>query len=161
EFLQKYAGNKEANSAKYGLALCLVEGGEKDYPAAVEQLQAIAGAKEMPEHPYVLYYLGLARRGIGVTELEQAAAKPQEAPSHRAAAAQQFTQAEQQFAAAATGFTAKLKAGDAKALPLEGAWAARARCDQAEMQLRTQKVREARETTAPFTDDKSPLGRSR
>src|SRR5262249_32751703 len=51
EFLQKHSGNKEANSAKYGLAVCLIDGREKDYPAAVEQLQSLAGAKEMPEHP--------------------------------------------------------------------------------------------------------------
>src|SRR5262249_22041384 len=48
EFLQKYGGHKEANASKYGLALCLIDGSEKDYPAAVEQLQGIAGAKGMP-----------------------------------------------------------------------------------------------------------------
>src|SRR5262249_34753399 len=104
EFLQKFGGHKEANPAKYGLALCLIEGREKDYPAAVEQLQSIAGAKEMPEHPFVLYYLGLARRGIGIRELEQALAKPAEAKARRDAAAQHFGQAEQQFAAAAALF---------------------------------------------------------
>lgn len=161
EFLQKHGGHKEANAAKYGLALCQIDGREKDYPAAVEQLQSIAAAKEMPEHPFVLYYLGLARRGIGVKELEQALAKPQEAAGRRNAAAQQFAQAEQQFAAAAAVFTAKIKTTDAKAPPLELEWAARARCDQAEMQLRAQKPKEARETTAAFTDDQSLLAKSR
>jgi TolA-binding protein len=163
EFLQKHGNHKEANAAKYGLALCLIEGREKDYPAAVEQLQSIAGAKDMAEHPFVLYYLGLAKRGLGVKELELALAKPPEAQARRNTATQHFTQAEQHFGAATAAFTAKSKppAADIKELPLEWEWAARARCDQAEMQLRIQKIKETRETVAPFTDDKSPLAKSR
>jgi TolA-binding protein len=161
EFLQKYGGHKEANSAKYGLALCLIDGREKDFPAAVEQLQGLAGAKETPEHPFVLYYLGLARRGIGVKELELALAKPPEAQNRRNAAAQQFAQAEQHFAAATAAFTAKIKNADTKELPIELQWAARACCELAEMQLRGNKAKEARETTAAFADDKSPLARSK
>jgi TolA-binding protein len=161
EFLQKYGGHKEANAAKYGLALCLIDGREKDFPAAVEQLQGLAGVKEMPEHPFVLYYLGLARRGIGVKELELALAKPPEAKDRRNAAAQHFAQAEQHFAAAMAAFTARIKAVDAKEPPIELHWAARARCELAEMQLRGNKAKEARETTAAFTDERSPLARSK
>src|SRR5262249_17806069 len=97
----------------------------------------------------------------GVKELEQALAKPQEAKDRRSAAAQQFAQAEQQFAAAATVFTTRIKATDAKEPPIELQWAARARCDQAEMQLRGSKAKEARETTAGFADEKSTLARSK
>src|SRR5262249_28266987 len=117
--------------------------------------------KDMPEHAHVLYYLGLARRGAGVKELGQAEVKPQEAQARRAAATQQFAQAEQQFGAAAAAFTAKIKPTDAKAPPPELEWAARARCDQAEMQLRNLKSKEAHETTTAFTDDKSPVAKSR
>jgi TolA-binding protein len=161
EFLQKYGGNKEANAAKYGLALSLIDGREKDYQGAVDQLQALAGAKDMPEHPFVLYYLGLARRGLGIQELEQALSKPQEAKQRRDTAAQQFAQAEQQFAAAASAFTSKIKETQAKEPPIEMQWAARARCDQAEMQLRANKAKEAREITAAFADEMSPLARSK
>ena len=115
----------------------------------------------MPEHPYVLYYLGLARRGVGIKELEQALAKPQETKARRDAAAQHFVQAEQQFAAATALFAAKIKVTDSKEPPRELEWAARGRCDQAEMQLRVQKTKEARETTATFTDEKSLLARSK
>jgi tetratricopeptide (TPR) repeat protein len=163
EFLQKYGGHKEAPAARYGLALCLLDGPEKDCQAAVNELQAIAGAKEMPEHPFVLYYLGLARRGLGVKALESALAKPQEAAAHRKTANQRFGEAEQNFAAAIPALAAKVKpaAADAKELPVELEWAARSRCDQAEMQLRLSKPKEARDTAAPFFDDKSPLAKSR
>jgi TolA-binding protein len=161
EFLQKYGNHKEANAAKYGLALCLIDGREKDYQGAVDQLQALAGAKDMPEHPFVLYYLGLARRGLGIKELELALSKPQEAKERRNAATQHFAQAEQQFAAAVTAFATKIKDTGAKEPPMELQWAARARCDQAEMQLRGNKAKEARETTAGFVDEKSLLARSK
>src|SRR5262249_9225436 len=122
---------------------------------------SIAGAKDMPEHASVLYYLGLAKRGVGVKELELALAKPPEAQNRRNTAAQHFTQAEQHFAAAAAAFAAKSKPTAAKEPPSEWQWVARARCDQAEMQLRLQKAKEARATTASFADDQSPLAKSR
>src|SRR5262249_14613568 len=93
EFLQKFGGHKNANLARYGLALALLDGPDKDYQGAVENLQPLAGSKEMPEHPFVLYYLGLARRGLGVRELAQAAQKPNEAPQRRQTANQRFDEA--------------------------------------------------------------------
>jgi TolA-binding protein len=163
EFLQKYGGHKEVPAARYGLALCFIDGPERDYQAAVNELQAVAGAKEMLEHAFVQYYLGLARRGLGVKALELALAKPQEAPGHRNTANQRFAEAEQNYATAIPLFTAKAGAvaADPKELPVDLEWAARARCDQAEMQLRLLKNKEARDTATPFTDDKSPLARSR
>ena len=80
EFLSKYGQHKEIPSARYGLALCLVEGPAKDYTAAVEQLQQLATNKEFAEYPYVLYYLALSQRGLGVREQAAAVAKPSEAP---------------------------------------------------------------------------------
>jgi TolA-binding protein len=163
EFIQKYNNHKEAPSAHYGLALCLLDGPERDYNAAALELQPLTNAKQMPEHAFVLYYLGLAKRGQGVAALALAVSQPQQAAQHRAAAGQRFDEAAQQFAAAVTAFTAKVKAPppDAKELPIDLEWAARARCDQAEMQLRTLKTKEARQTATPFTDKKSPLAKSR
>ena len=65
EYLQKFAGNKEANQARYGLALALIEGPTREYGPALEQLNPLAGIKELPELPYVLYYQGLCNRGLG------------------------------------------------------------------------------------------------
>ena len=82
EFLAKYGGHKNAPAARYGLALALLDGPDKDYAAAADQLQPLAGDLRFPDHAYVLYYLGLARRGQGVKELAQA--KPQDLPQRRA-----------------------------------------------------------------------------
>src|SRR5438105_12424677 len=45
EFLQKFPNHKDAASAHYGLALSLIDGPDKDYNAAVAELQPLAGAK--------------------------------------------------------------------------------------------------------------------
>jgi TolA-binding protein len=157
EFLDKFVDNhKDAPSARYGLALALLDGPERDYQRALDALQPLAGAKEFSDYPFVLYYLGLAQRGLGVREVAQAEAKPQEAPQRRAAANGRFEEASKQFAAAVAAFTARAPAqvpADAKELPVDLEWAARARCDLAEMQLRTAKMKEAQATAAPFVKD--------
>jgi TolA-binding protein len=156
EFLAKHGNHKEAPTAHYGLALTLLALPEKDYQGAVEQLQPLAGNKEFAEHPHVLYQLGLAQRGLGVKALSLAAAKPQEAAGQRTVANQRFEEASRQFATAVTAFTARAKepTADVKELPLVWEWAARARCDQAEMLARLNKSKETREAVAPFLDDK-------
>jgi TolA-binding protein len=161
EFLGKFGNHKEAPSAHYGLALCLLEGPERDYNGAVEQLQPLLGNKDLPEHPFVLYHFALAKRGQGVRELAEAAAKPNEAPQRRNNANQRFGEALPQFAAAGAAFAARAKEppADAKELPVDLEWAARARCDEAEMQLRLLKAKEAQATAAPFL--KAPLAKSR
>jgi cellulose synthase operon protein C len=90
-----------------------------------------------------------------VKELAEAIAKPQETPQRKANAKQRFEEAAAQFAAAVPVFSAKLKPppADAKELPVDWEWAARARCDLAEMQLRTQKVKEAQATADLFVKD--------
>src|SRR5262245_52326518 len=40
EFLRTYGGHKDAVLARYGLGISLVEGPQKDFPAAIEALQA-------------------------------------------------------------------------------------------------------------------------
>jgi TolA-binding protein len=156
EYLGKYGGNKDAPGARYGLALALLEMPEKDYQGAVEQLQPLASNKEFADRPYVLYYLGLAQRGLGTRELAQAVAKPQEANQRRGTANQRFEEAGKQFAAAWSAFTERVKrpaADTIKELPIDLEWAARARCDLAEMQLRTRKTKEAQETAVLFLKD--------
>lgn len=161
EFLGKYPNHKEAPSARYGLALALLEGPERDYNGAVEQLQPLLGNKDLPEHPFVLYHFALAKRGQGVRELAEAAAKPNEAPQRQNNANQRFNEALPPFAAAEAAFQARAKqpAADARELTTDQEWAARARCDVAEMQLRLHKLKEAQATAAPFL--KGPLTKSR
>jgi TolA-binding protein len=162
EFLTRFGGHKQAASARYGLALCLLDGVPKNYAEARDLLQAIAANKDLPEHAGVLYHLGLAHRGLGIAELAQAEARPQEAPPRRAAANQRFEEAARHFAASQAAYTAKapeVPAGKGP-LPLDREWAARACCDQAEMQLRLLKTKEAQATAAPFLRD-PVLSRSR
>jgi TolA-binding protein len=155
EFLNKFGNQKEATSARYGLALCLIEGPTKDYKGAIEQLQPLVPNKDLPEHPFVLYYLGLSERGLGTQALAQALAKPQEAKQHRDFAGQRFEVASKHFAAAVDDFTARIPKTEksAKEMPIEREWTARARCDQAEMLLRLHKAKEARTLAEPFLQD--------
>src|SRR5438132_378569 len=155
EFLGRYGNHKEAGSARYGLALCLIEGPDKDYSAAIEQLQACVNNKEFSEHAKALYYLGFSQRGLGIRELAQAEARPQEAAQRQAAARQRFEQAANQFEATVAAFAvnAKTSPAEAKQLSIDEEWVARARCDLAEMQLRAGKGREAQAATEPFAKD--------
>ena len=101
-----------------------------DVAYLIEQLQPLVGNKAMPEHPFVLYYLGLSKRALGLNELAQAAAKPNEAAQRRQNANGRFTEAAQHFAAAAAAFKERVKPdGGAKDLPVDQEWVARRRPD--------------------------------
>jgi outer membrane protein assembly factor BamD (BamD/ComL family) len=163
EFLNKFGGHKEVLSARLGLALALMDGPAKDYNGAIENLQGLAGNKEFPEFASALYYLGLAKRALGIKELAEGVAKPNVAAQRRDAANRRFEEAAQHFAGASAAFIAKTKlpADDAKVLTADWEWAARARCDQAEMLLRVNKVKEAQAGAEPFVKDKEILYKSR
>src|SRR5262245_56673914 len=155
EFLQKYGGHKEANSARYGLALCLIEGPERNYTEALQHLQPAAGDKNNPDHPFALYHTGHAQRALGLAELAQAVAKPSEAQQRRNTAAQRFEEAQKSFAASIKAFTDRVPKPDPdKDIPADLEWAARARCDQAEMLMRLLKPKDALAIVAPFLDDR-------
>ncbi len=156
EFLGKFGNHKDAPAARYGLALSLIDGPDKDYNGAVEQLQTLVNAKDAPDYPFYVYYFGLAQRGQGVKALAQIPAKPNEAPQLKDQARGRFDEAAKQFTAAVAAFSGRVKAPDpdAKELPIDLEWAARARCDLAEMQLRLLRPKEARDAVSPFTEDK-------
>lgn len=162
EFLQRFGGQADAAAAKYGLALCLLEQPQPKYQEARDLLQSLAGNKNVPDYAAIVYHLGLALRGLGVEELRLAEERPNEAPQRLNTAQQRFTEATPQFAAAVAAYAALVKEPPAapKPLPAELEWAARARCEQAEMELRTQKLKEAQATAAPFLKD-PVLSRSR
>ena len=154
EFLQKFGGHAQANAARYGLGLAYLEAPERNYEKALENFNPLANTGGVPEHPYALYHAGLCFRGLGLKELEQATAKPNEAAPFKQRADGRFNEAAQRFALAVTAFTAKLpKDAPADTIPGELAWAARARCDQAEMELRVGKLKEAKATAEPFAKD--------
>jgi TolA-binding protein len=155
EFLGKFGNHKEANSARYGLSLALLESQPPDFQGALEQLQPLAGNKDFADYPFVLYYLGSSQRGLGIKELDQAVAKPGEAGQRRSQAQQHFEEAARQFAAATQAFAARVKdsKSDAKQLPPDLEWSTLAKCDQAEMLIRLLKAKEAQALTSSFVKD--------
>jgi TolA-binding protein len=155
EFLTKFANHKDASSAKYSLALCLLESPERNFAEAQTLLKGLADLKDYPDLPSVQYHLGLALRNLGMLDLEVAQAKPNEAVQRRNQAQQRFQEALTPLGEAVKGFEAKAKSApaDAKELPIDLEWAARARCEQAEMFLRLQKPKEAQAVTVGFVKD--------
>lgn len=154
EFLQKFGGHARAIDARYGLALTYLELPERKYPEAVEQLQQVAGNRNFADYRFAVYHLGLARRAQGVAELNQALAKPNEAAQRKQAANQRFTEALQQFTAASSAFKERARPDPlAKEPPIDVEWLARSLCDQAEMELRLGKAKEAQQTSMPFVKD--------
>ncbi len=156
EFLSRFGNEKNAPAARYGLALSLIDGPDKDYNAAADQLRTLVNSKDSPDYPFYVYYLGLAQRGQGVKALAQIRAKPSDAPQLKDQARGRFDEAARQFAAAVAAFAGRVQApdADAKELPADLEWAARARCDLAEMQLRLLRPKEARDAVAPFVEGK-------
>lgn len=155
EFLAKFATHKEAPSAKFNLAQALLESPERNYAEAQTLLQELAKLKDYPDLPQVQYHLGLTLRNMGMLDLEIAQAKPNEAAQRRNQAQQRFQDAVTPFGEAVKGFEARAKnaPADAKELPVDLEWAARARCEQAEMLLRLQKPKEAQGVTVGFVKD--------
>jgi TolA-binding protein len=160
EFLQKFGGHPQANAARYQLALAHLDSPDRNYDKALEALGPLLGNTGLPEHPFALYHAGLCLRGQGLRELDGALAKPNEAAQFKQRADPKFNEAASRFAAALAAFTAKLpkEPGDKPAPELD--WAARSRCDQAEMELRVGKFKEAKATAEPFTKD-ARLAKSR
>lgn len=165
EFIQQYPQHKDLLAARYGLALALIEGDPKDYPAAVAELTQVVAREDFPDRPFAFYYLGAAQRGIGYQALEQAEAKPNEAPNWRAQAKQNFENAAKNFAIAAAALAARVDVAKEPARPAGGgktgepeparpspdiSWLARSLCDQCEMILRLERFKEAAELANSF-----------
>jgi TolA-binding protein len=153
EFLQKFGGHPQANTARYQLALAYLDSPERNFDKAMEALGPIVGNAGLPEHALALYHAGLCARGLGLRELAQMAAKPNEAQQIKQRADGRFVEAAQRFAQAAAAFSAKWPKEAGETPPPDLDWAARSRCDQAEAELRVGRLKEAKATTEPFTKD--------
>lgn len=155
EFLSRYGGRKEAASARYGLALALLDSPERKFDEARNLLQGLANDNNFPNRHLARYYLAVAVRSQGLHELNEGEARPNEMPQRRASAQRRFEEALPLFTAALTGFTdrAKNEKVEGKELPVAVEWTARARCDLAEMQVRLNRAKDARSTAEPFVKD--------
>lgn len=162
EYLKLAYSRADAASARYGLALCLIEGAEKDYRGAVELLTVASAVKDLPERPYVLYQLGAAYRGMGDQAAALPATRPVDEARNKERADAWFRYAAINFGLAVEAFGVNPPAIDPQVnqLPTQIEWANRARCDQAEMQLRIGRAKEAQAAVETLATDKA-LARSR
>lgn len=142
EYLQKFGGHKEAVAARYGLGLALLDLPEPDYARALEALQGAAQDSNFPQRGHALYYAGIARRGMGQKELHPGLRNPAELAQRQQAALPHFTEAARLFAQAADVL--------GQSQPPAPDWVARARCDQAEMELLLGRPQEARKAVEPL-----------
>ena len=145
ELLQKFGGYKDANAARYGLGLALLDLPDRNYQKALEAFMPAANDAKFADRGLALYHAGVCQRGLGHKELAEAAVRPNELPQRLNNARPKFTEAEKLFTQAREAFEKKT--------PPDSEWAARARCDTAEMELRLGKTKEARTTVEPFVKD--------
>ncbi len=145
EFLQKFGNHKDAHSARLGLALAILDLPDRNYQQAIDTLNPAAGDANFADRPLALYYLASSYRGLGMKEIVEGIAKPNEMPQRQQNATGRFNEALKYFGQAREGFEKKN--------PPDAEWAARSRCDTAEMELRLNKVKEARATAEPFEKD--------
>lgn len=158
EFIQRFGGHPQIASARYGLALALLELPNRDFDAIVSTLEPVAGANNAPEHPYILYTLGVGYRGQGNAFLNQMVGKTGgERDQLRDRANDRFKNAARLFGDALKAFTTRTKDApvDVKGeqLPELWQWLARCRVDLAEMELRLGRTKEALATSEPFVKD--------
>ncbi len=145
EFLQKFGGHKDARSARYGLGLALLDLPNPDFQKAIDALNQPASDPTFPDRPLALYYLATSYRGLGHKEIGEGVARPNEMPQRQQAAHGRFNEAVKFFTQAREGFEKKA--------PADAEWVARTRCDQAEIELRLNKIKEARATAEVFARD--------
>ena len=143
QLIAKFPNVPQANAARYGLGLCTINAPEQDFLKAVEFFTPAANDGNFAERGQALYQLAVCQRGLGLKEL----AKPANAPNE---VAQRKQLSDQKFAAAAAAFSTSR---DWYAGKKDDDAAGRCRCDVAEMELRLNKVKEARNTCEPFVKD--------
>jgi TolA-binding protein len=142
EFLAKFGGHRDANNARYGLALALLDGPDRNFDQALENLNPLVGSKTFSDYPYVLYYSGLARRGQALKATDPNVAR------------QRFEEASRNFADAAAAFVVKVKETPKKEAATVQEWAYKSTCDEAEMLLRLKKPKDAQKALRDLVADK-------
>lgn len=136
ELITKFGNTPQANAARYGLALVLINSPQQDFAKAIETLAPPVNDGGFPERGPAMAQMAACQRALGLKELDKG-------PPGKPAAEQRFAEAHKWYAAARDWYAGQKKDDDA----------GRARCDQAEMELRLGKVKEARGTCEPFTKD--------
>src|SRR5262245_64024551 len=71
ELLTKFGGYKDANAARYGLGLALLDLPDRNYQKALEAFAPPASDAKFPEQALALYHAGVCQRGLGQKELAE------------------------------------------------------------------------------------------
>src|SRR5262245_24867556 len=79
EVLTRYATTPSEPEAAFGLAVCLIEGHDKNNGEALKLLESLRPGVKGIDDLQVVYYRGAALRGMGASEMLQATLKPKEA----------------------------------------------------------------------------------
>ncbi len=143
EIIQKFGNTRSAVAARFGLGVIQLNSPEQDFAKAIENLNGPANDGGFADRGQAMYHLAIAQRGLGLKELEQAIQKPNEAAQRKQTANQKFGEALRWFNSSRDWFHGQ-KQPD---------WAGRSRADQAEMELRMGRIKEARNIAEPFTKD--------
>ena len=148
EFLKTFGGHKDAPAARYGLALAILDQPTPpaNYNEVFDLLRPVAENQAFPDRALAAARIGMTYRLLANQALSQAWQKPTEAPQHINTANQQFNESLKWFAMAEAAFRAKAGAmpvPDNAIVPSDWEWVARVRCDQAEAQIRLNKLPEA------------------
>ncbi|MEI6210460.1 MAG: tetratricopeptide repeat protein [bacterium] len=153
EFAKLYNNHRDLARAEYGLGLALIESPRKDCTNAAQAFQSASSRGDFADRPFVLYYLGAARRAIAEQELAAIKSSAETDP-RRATANQRLTEAVGSFSEAANAFLARAGTpGPAADRPTDLDWAARARCDSTDLLLRLGRFKEAAEAADAFLRD--------
>jgi TolA-binding protein len=137
EVVDKFGNTRAALGAKFGLAGLQLNSDNPDVAKAAEWLKQPAEDGGFADRGPAMYQLAVCQRLLGLRELEKGGADAKKNADPK------FAEAQKWFGASRDWFAGQ-KQDD---------WAARARCDQAEMEIRLGKVKEARGTAEPFTKD--------
>jgi len=143
EFLGRFGSHPQASAARLGLGLALLDLPDRNYQQALDAFIPAATDTNFLDRPLALYYAGVCRRGLGLKELAEGTARPTEMAQRQQSAMTHFTEAARLFGQAREVFEKKPELD----------WAARCRCETAEMELRLGQAKQARATVEPFVKD--------
>jgi cellulose synthase operon protein C len=136
QILQKFANTPQANGARFGIALCLLNSAEPDYLKAIENLTGPANDGGFVDRAMASYQLATAQRFLALKE----SAKPS---PNAGEVTQRYNEARRWFDVARDVYQQK------KDDDLSG----RSRCDMAEIEIRLGRLNEARGVLEPFIKD--------
>jgi TolA-binding protein len=155
EVLTRYAKTPSITPARFWLAVCLIDGHDKNYKEALDLLDAIADDAKAVDLAKLVFYRAAANRGLGYNALVLAATNPKDLKKHQQEFVDRLTKAAVQLQSARALFEkrAAMKgkwSPDAKELPADVEEAARCTCDTAEVLLRLGSYKDAAQTSKIF-----------